>query len=93
MRVRHDTLGKRVLRLRTKAGLSVSELARIAGLKSPSHIGLIEREERTWIAVQTALALSRALGATVEWLVDGDGVEPTEDDVKRAIERASKVAA
>lgn len=82
-----------MLRLRTKAGLSVSELARIAGLKSPSHIGLIEREERTGIAVQTALALSKTLGATVEWLVDGEGSEPTEDEVKRAIDRASKVAA
>lgn len=82
-----------MLRLRTKAGLSVSELARIAGLKSPSHIGLIEREERREIAVQTALALSRTLGATVEWLVEGDGDEPSEDAVKLAVSRASKEAA
>jgi len=86
-------MGKRVLRLRTKAGLSVSELAKIAGLKSPSHIGLIERGERVGIAVQTAMALSRTLGASLDWLVDGKGDEPTEAEVRSAVERASKVAA
>jgi transcriptional regulator with XRE-family HTH domain len=93
MRGRRDTLGKRLLRLRTKAGLSVSELARTAGLKSPSHIGLIERGERVEIAAQTALALSKTLGVSVEWLVNGEGDEPTEDAVKTAVERAAKVAA
>lgn len=90
---KRDTLGKRLLRLRTKAGLSVSELARAAGLKSPSHVGLIERGERTEIAAQTALALSKTLGVSVEWLVNGEGDEPTEDEVKTAVERAAKVAA
>jgi transcriptional regulator with XRE-family HTH domain len=85
-------MGKRLLRLRTKAGLGMAELARLAGLKSPSHIGLIERGEREGIAVQTALALSRALGVSLEWLVEGQGVEPSEDDVRRAVESA-RVAA
>lgn len=82
-----------MLRLRTKAGLGMAELARLAGLKSPSHIGLIERGEREGIAVQTAMALSRTLGAPLEWLVEGQGDEPSEDAVRRAVERAERVAA
>lgn len=93
MRGKRDTLGKRLLRLRTKAGLSVSELARVAGLKSPSHVGLIERGERDRIAADTALALAKTLGASVEWLVNGEGAEPTEDAVRAAITAAQAGAA
>jgi transcriptional regulator with XRE-family HTH domain len=91
MRGKRDTLGKRLLRLRTKAGVGVSDLAKIAGLKSPSHIGLIERGVRKDIAASTALALARVLGASVEWLVSGEGDEPSEAVVKAAIGTAQAV--
>lgn len=82
---KRDTLGKRLLRLRLRSGLSVSELARYAGLKSTAHVGLIERGERRDVAASTALALARVLGSTVEWLVAGLGQEPTDAQVRAAV--------
>jgi len=81
------TLPERLAALRLRAGISAAALSDIAGL-SPAHVAMIESGGRPNLAASTALALARALGTTFEHLVSGEGVEPTDEEVKAAIERA-----
>ena len=81
------TLPERLAALRLRVGISAAALSDIAGL-SPAHVAMIESGGRPNLAASTALALARALGTTFEHLVSGEGVEPTDEEVKAAIERA-----
>lgn len=59
------TIGERVRRARAKAGLSARGLSTAAGL-SPSAVYQIER--RGGMSLETARALARVLGVSVEAL-------------------------
>ena len=83
-----DSLGTRLGKLREQSGLSLTELGELARLKSPSHIGMIERGQRPHIEAATAVAICRVLGCSVEWLVLGEGDAPSPDSVRAAVERA-----
>ncbi len=80
-----DTLASRLSALRALAGLSPAELARLAGLKNASHIGMIERGERSEIAGTTAVAIARVLGTTAEYLIAGRGKAPSAEEVRAAV--------
>jgi hypothetical protein len=62
----------------------LSERAGLAG----SHVGLIEagrRGKHSGLAWETARDLARALGVRPEWLMDGTGEPPTEDEIRAHI--------
>jgi len=79
------TLASRVHELREAAKISQRELARLAGLKSERHVGLIENGERPNLEMKTFQGLARVLGATVGWLSAGEGERPSDDEVKSAV--------
>lgn len=82
------TLASRLASLRSIAELTPAELARLSGLKNPSHIGMIERSERTEIAGNTAVEIARVLGTTAEYLVAGRGAPPSAEQVRAAVATA-----
>ena len=69
-----NTLAARLRRARALSGLSARELSKVAGL-SASYVSLVEAE-RSKLGAETASKLARALGVTMEWLIDGTGEEP-----------------
>jgi len=75
-----DSVGGRRRYCRDAASWTRAEVARAAGLKSPSHVGLIERGERAELSAATAIALAEVFGVAVAWLVLGEGPEPTVDE-------------
>lgn len=62
-------LGHNLARLRGIADVTPADLARVAGLRSPAHVGMIERGDRPEISAATAAALAAALGCSVECLL------------------------
>lgn len=70
------TIAARLRWARLAAGLEPRELSKRAGLKSSTHVGLIEAEFRRAPAGATIAKLARALGVSMEWLQTGDGVMP-----------------
>jgi transcriptional regulator with XRE-family HTH domain len=82
-----DSLGSRVRYLRQLGGISASDLAHLAALKSRTHVGLIENGTRQTPSGETVVAIARVLGTSAEWLITGEGDGPTEDDVRAAIAR------
>ena len=68
-----DTLGSRLVHAREARNLSPAELTHRAQLKSPSHLGMIERGERPEPSAKTISALAEALGVRERWLVLGTG--------------------
>lgn len=88
----NTSLATRLSAERAKSGLTQTDLASLAGLKTPSHVGMIERGERADIAATTATALARVLATTAEYLVDGIGDPPTTAEVLDAVARARLAA-
>jgi transcriptional regulator with XRE-family HTH domain len=88
----NTSLASRLSAIRSRAGLTQADLAALAGLKNPSHVGMIERGERSDIAATTATALARTLGTTAEYLVDGEGDAPLDDALRAAVARARRTA-
>lgn len=74
-----DSLAARLAALRARSGLSPTDLARLAGLKNTSHIGMIERGERVQIAGDTAEGLAEALATTSGYLLKGKGAPPSDE--------------
>lgn len=72
-------------------GLSLRELSKLAGLFG-THAALIESGRRTNIEGKTAVALARVLGVSTDWLLTGEGDEPTAEQVRAAVERARAAA-
>lgn len=83
-----DTLGSRLNAVRTLAELSQAELARLAGLKSTRHIGLIEEDERANPTLETTKGLCRAVGMSLDWFLLGKGEAPTLEQVRQAVAAA-----
>lgn len=69
--------GRRLRKLRTDKGLSQADLARLAKTH-PMQVGKYERGE-SFPAVETLVALSRALEVSVDYLLTGDE-EPRRDE-------------
>lgn len=90
----HDTVGSRVAALRALIDLDPVELGKLAGLKSPAHVAMIEDGSRAKrISADTALALADVLGCSVKYLVRGEGEPPSANTVRRAVSRAKAALA
>lgn len=69
------TFAERLKWARKSAGFSTYRLDRIAGI-TPGHTLLIESGRRVHPRTDTAAALARALGVSLDWLIDGQGPPP-----------------
>ncbi len=67
--------------------LSSRELARLAGI-SESHPWLIESGQRPHVASHLLSAMARALGVSLDWLINGEGDRPTPEGVQAAVKEA-----
>lgn len=81
----------RLKRLQTIGRVSGRKLARLVGwnetsLSAAEHRGVIGAD----MSATRVLALAKALGTTVEFLVTGEGEEPSEEDVRAALARAEE---
>lgn len=83
-----ETLGQRLHAVRNQAELSQAELARLSGLKSTRHIGLIEEDERSNPTLETTKGLCRVLGMSLDWFMLGKGEAPTTEEVQAAVAAA-----
>lgn len=95
----NTTIGKRLKSLRESAGLKPVQLGRLADLKSPGHISMIERGERgiddegrVTLSATVAVSLARVLGCSVEYLVNGNGDAPDEATVRAHVKVAQMAA-
>lgn len=73
-------------------GLGQRELDRLSTL-GMGHVSMIESGRRPNIEGATAVKLARVLGVSVDWLLTGEGDDPTADQVRAAVERARSAAA
>lgn len=64
------TLGLRVEQLRFERELSLSELARRAGISS-GHLSNLERDTHRHVSVYTLRRVARALGVTLDEVMKG----------------------
>jgi transcriptional regulator with XRE-family HTH domain len=62
------SVGERLRKAREQKGLSLRELARQAGIRYAT-ISELENEKRTSMNTNTARALARALGVSVDYLI------------------------
>jgi transcriptional regulator with XRE-family HTH domain len=81
------SIPERLRLARDLAGVGSRELARLARL-AETHVSLIESGIRPRIEAKTALSLARALGISVDWLLDGTGEAPEASAVRAAVEHA-----
>ena len=79
-------VGVRIREARELAGISARELDRLAGL-SENHTSLLESVVRD-VRAETAVAVARALGVSLDWLLVGAGRPPTARAVRAAIDAA-----
>lgn len=78
---------ERLKQARTMAGLTGSELGKLAGL-SGGVVSMIESGNRKDPSGSTVAALARVLGVTADWLLTGSEPDPTEEQVKAAVTAA-----
>jgi XRE family transcriptional regulator of biofilm formation len=71
-------IGERLRRLRTKRGLSVRQLARLAEVPHET-ISRVENNQQQYPSLPVAMRLSRALGVTLDYLA---GMYEEEDDAE-----------
>jgi transcriptional regulator with XRE-family HTH domain len=69
-------LGRRVRTARNALGLSGRALDDKAGI-TPGHTSSIELGVRRTVTADTAAALARALGVSLDWLISGEGEGPS----------------
>lgn len=82
-----DTVGSRLEDLCHRAGLSfrgADDLAR----RTPGHCQAIVRGTIRAAEAVTLLAYARVLGASLDWLISGEGTAPSDDAVRAAVELA-----
>ena len=80
-------LGERIKRLRTLASLTSREVSEAAGM-SRGMVSMLETGAVVDMTTANATALARCLGVTLEYLLQGDGTEPTARQILAAYERA-----
>lgn len=78
---------------RKTAQLSQRGLASLAKLKSDAHIRHIESGLIKSVETHTVQAIARVLGCSLDWLLNGEGDEPTEAAILAAVELARVEAA
>lgn len=78
------SIGERLRQTRLKARLSASALGRRAGL-SKSIVSMIENGDRKDPQSSVVWRLSKVLGVTADWLVSGEGKEPSEAEVLASV--------
>ena len=83
-----DSLKARLRWAREASGLSPRKLGFLAGLKSETHVGLIESGLRRHLEGSTLLALAEVLGVRPAWLLNGEGPDPTPESVYASVARA-----
>jgi transcriptional regulator with XRE-family HTH domain len=87
------TLAKRLQELRGIAGnIPASHVDELAGL-TRGHTLTIERNPDGSPNSRTALRLCDVFGVSLDWLVDGRGDAPSDDDVRKAVAAAIARAA
>lgn len=86
-------MGGRVERLRGLTGLSARELDALAGLRA-GHTRLIEtgHVQPDNVQVRTVKQIAAVFGVTLDWLTEGDGPSPANDDVRTSVARAQRRA-
>lgn len=62
------TMGERIRRRRQELGLSQQDLSEATGLRRAA-ISELERGKKTGMTIDTAKALARALGVSVDYLI------------------------
>ena len=83
-----DTFSGRLRSLRVAAqDLSASELDELAGLRR-GHVSAIELGRRANVEVRTANKLAAVLGVSMDWLINGVGLEPDAGSVQDAVRHA-----
>jgi transcriptional regulator with XRE-family HTH domain len=88
------TVGDRIRSLRQLVpDLTGRELSTLAGLDSPTHVGLLEAGRRKKPAATTLVGIARVFGVSVEWLVDGTPPAPEDEEIVAAVERARNTRA
>lgn len=87
-----STIRARVRKLRVLSGLSARELAGIAGV-AHSLVSYLEEGTRVDPRSSTVTALAATCGVSLDWLVLGEGDEPTAESVHAAVEAARAVRA
>jgi transcriptional regulator with XRE-family HTH domain len=80
---------ERISLLRTHAGLTQSELARLCAI-ARAYVGLIESGARVEIGLSKLVSISHVLGCTLDYLVLGRGEAPSPEDVQRAVDAARR---
>jgi transcriptional regulator with XRE-family HTH domain len=83
-----STFGARLKYARELAGLDRQTLTKLAGLKSPAHVGMIERNPGADPAGSTAVKHATALGVSAAWLISGDGRVPSRRTIREAVTAA-----
>lgn len=88
-------MGQRLRHLRVRAGLSLQELGRMAGL-ADGHVWMLENGKRENPKTKTLRQLGSVLGSSLDWLLDGNGEEPSQEAIDSAVaiarERFAKAA-
>jgi hypothetical protein len=84
----------RVERLRKQANLGARELDRLAGL-AEGHVSMLEWRQRNTgggarTEMRTATRIAAVLGASLDYLMMGDGPAPTAEAVCAAVEAAKR---
>jgi transcriptional regulator with XRE-family HTH domain len=79
-----DVIGLRLKIAREKAEVSTKELDRLAELR-PGHTWAVENSKSGNADTKTLAKLAGVLGLSLDYLVCGEGSEPSELDVKAAV--------
>lgn len=76
-----DSIAERVRWVRAQTGLSARTIDSLADL-TPGHTALLEGSHRKHPSAETLTKLARALGVSLDWLSDGQGLPPSESNLK-----------
>lgn len=84
-----DDVGTRLRQLRKRAGLEKkAEAERLAGLCSGHLWQVEENSERSGVRTETAQKLARLYGATLDYILAGQGKPPTDQELADAVAAA-----
>lgn len=81
------SIGTRLRSARQLAEISTKELDRLAGVKA-GGTWAVENSKTGNAETKTLDRMAGALGVSLDWLVRGDGDEPTAESVKAAVKVA-----
>ncbi len=82
----------RLRRVIDLGGVTIAETARLSDL-STNAVQFFLSGRRENPSSESVVALARATGVSLDWLLTGEGKEPTANDVRAAVEAARARAA